>query len=61
MEIEECLKLKNNLEKEFGKEKLEKIANEITETLQKNNLDVTPNAMIDIFNYIRLKIHLSKI
>ena len=61
MNIENYIKLKEELEENIGKEKLEKIANEITETIKKNNLDVTPNAMLDIFNYIRLKILISKI
>lgn len=61
MKIENYTKLKEELEENIGKEKLEKIANEITETIKKNNLDVTPNAMLDIFNYIRLKILISKI
>ena len=61
MNIENYTKLKEELEENIGKEKLEKIANEITETIKKNNLDVTPNAMSDIFNYIRLKILISKI
>jgi len=61
MNIENYTKLKEELEENIGKEKLEKIANEITETIKKNNLDVTPNAMLDIFNYIRLKILISKI
>ena len=61
MKIENYTKLKEELEENIGKEKLEKIANEITETIKKNNLDVTPNVMLDIFNYIRLKILISKI
>ena len=61
MNIENYTKLKEELEENIGKEKLEKIANEITETIKKNNLDFTPNAMLDIFNYIRLKILISKI
>lgn len=61
MNIENYTKLKEELEENIGKEKLEKIANEITKTIKKNDLDVTPNAMLDIFNYIRLKILISKI
>lgn len=61
MEIESYINLKKELEKNVGKEKIENITKEITEVIKKNNLDVTPNAMNDIFNYIRLNILISKI
>lgn len=61
MDIKGYIQLKEELEKNIGKEKLENITKEITETIRKNNFDVTPNVMLDIFEYVRLNILISKI
>lgn len=61
MKLDNFCKLKTELEENIGKEKIENITNEITQIIKKNDLDVTPNAMSDVFEYVRLSILISKI
>lgn len=61
MKIEEYIILKRELEENIGKEKIKNITDEITQIVTKNNLDVTPNVIKDLFKYIRLNIFISKI
>ena len=61
MEVRDYLKLKKELEDNIGKNKLENITNGITKRVKENNLDCTPNVMLDVFKYVRWNVLTSKI
>lgn len=61
MEVDSYWNLKKQLEENVGKNKLENITNGITKIVKENDLDCTPNVMLDIFKYVEWNILISKI
>lgn len=61
MDIKQHLKVEKSLYENIGKEKIEKIVNEVTNVILQNKLDVTPNTLEDILLYIKNKILITKI
>ncbi|MEG0872949.1 MAG: hypothetical protein RSG48_03185 [Clostridia bacterium] len=61
MDIKQHLKAEKSLYENIGKEKIEKIVNEVTNVILQNKLDVTPNTLEDILLYIKNKILITKI
>lgn len=61
MNIDQYYVMRSRLFKEVGKERTEKIVDEITQIIRSNNLDVTPTTLSEILTYVEKTIQLQRI